>query len=113
MNPVADSTGKTESGILDGNGFFEGRAPLCLRANERLSDDEIVMTPHYCRAATWFAAAGEPIDAALDAVTSTWNDTDSVPALNRTDWVCTQCSLVLWLMFPKRITGSVVKNLRV
>ena len=47
---MADATGKVESGILDGNGFYEGRAPQCLRANERLSDDDVVMTPHYCSA---------------------------------------------------------------
>ena len=48
VTTVADATGKPESGLLDGNGFYEGRAPLCRRANERLADDDVVMTPHYC-----------------------------------------------------------------
>ena len=72
---VADATGKPESGLLDGNGFYEGRAPLCRRANERLADEDIVMTPHWCGATYDLLVVGEVFEE-IEAVNAT-----------RTDWV--------------------------
>ena len=81
MTSVADASGKRESGLLDGNGFYEGRAPQCLRANERLSDDDVVMTPHYC-SAYWMTGYVGGLYA--QQIESFLNVT-----VNRTDWVKT------------------------
>ena len=44
--PVADATGRLESGVLDGNALFEGRHLQCKNANNRV--DDIIVEPLYC-----------------------------------------------------------------
>ena len=72
---MADATGKPESGLLDGNGFYEGRAPLCRRANERLADEDVVMTPHWCSSMYTIVRVGSVYER-IDRLNVT-----------RTDWV--------------------------
>ena len=76
---VADASGKRESGLLDGNGFYEGRAAECLRANQDLSASDVGMTSHYCSAYWWTEFISEVFeDIAEPFLNGTVNTTDQV-----------------------------------
>ena len=45
---MADSTGKRESGIIDGNTLFEGRYFQCLCSDDDVVTSEKLFEPQYC-----------------------------------------------------------------
>ena len=80
---VADASGKRESGILDGNAFYEGRAPECLRANQDISASDVEMTSHYCSAYWWTGFISDVFANVMDSLFDvTVNITDKVYSYN-------------------------------